>query len=66
MDGQWQPPKAAVTLRQPETQAFALFVLVEPFGYLSLGPTNECGLEVRSGEVFRELYQIEVVDLPGE
>lgn len=63
MDGFWTPPKASVTLRQSPEQGFALFALLDPFGYLSLGPTNESGMDVREGDRFQESYQVLVADL---
>src|SRR5690606_29312124 len=39
MDGHWNPPVAAVTIRQ--AQAFSWFVLKGDFPYISIGPSNE-------------------------
>ena len=65
VDGQWERTVAALTVHQPQDQAFTWFVLRGDFPYLSLGPTNSDELEVRRGQIHQEQFQIVVEDRPS-
>ncbi|MEI8312925.1 MAG: DUF6807 family protein [Verrucomicrobiota bacterium] len=62
IDGHWQPPTAAVTLRQQ--QGFGWYVMKQDFAYLATGPSNLEELDVSEGRTFEETYQILVQDRP--
>lgn len=62
IDGHWDSPMAAVTLRQPASQGFTWFVLKGDFAYLAVGPSNAEERVVKAGESINESYEIIVED----
>lgn len=62
IDGHWAPPVAAVTFRQPVTQAFCWFAIKGDFAYLSVGPSNAEELDVAAGTAAEESYEVIVAD----
>jgi hypothetical protein len=64
VDGFW--PVRHAGLRIGQAQPNALFILKEPFAYLSLGPSNLAPRQMRRGETLAENYRIEVFDGPTE
>jgi len=60
IDGQWNPPTAAVTIRQEQQGAW--FVLKTDFAYLSVGPSNAEEVQIPEGRIFDETYHVLVQD----
>jgi hypothetical protein len=61
MDGTTPPKRAGVILSaQPKT---GLFIMDEPFAFLSLGPTVLSGYDLKAGQHIRNEYLIKVFDL---
>lgn len=60
VDGFWPVRRAGVRIGQ--SQANALFILKDPFAYLSLGPSNLAPRPVTEGERITERYRIEIFD----
>lgn len=60
IDGHWEPPLAAVTMRQD--QGFSWFVLKGDFSYVAVGPSNEHEVKVSRGEIPTESYEVIVQD----
>lgn len=60
INGFWNPPIAAVTLRQ--THGYGWFAIKAGFAYLSAGPSNINELDVTVGQTFSESYQVVVQD----
>jgi len=60
VDGFWPVRRAGVRIGQ--SQPNPLFILKDPFAYLSLGPSNLVPRELRRGERIVEHYRVEVFD----
>jgi len=60
VDGYWPVRRAGIRLGQ--SQPNALFILKDPFAYLSLGPSNLAPRPIHRGERIVERYRIEVFD----
>lgn len=60
IDGYWSPPVAAVTMAQ--AQQFSWFLIKGDFAYLAVGPSNEKELDIRTGELAEEAYNVRVED----
>jgi hypothetical protein len=61
IDGHWNPPAASVTMRQDH--GFDWFALRGHFSYLSAGPSNREEVDVKTGQISEETYQLQVKDL---
>lgn len=61
IDGYWPPPRARVEFRHDG--ANALFILQQPFAFMSLGPTNRKPLRLAAGQQMTEHYAFTVSDL---
>lgn len=61
IDGYWDHPMAAVTMRQQH--GFGWFVVKEAFGYIAAGPSGLHERDVAEGDTFDESYELEVADL---
>ncbi len=61
VDGIWPTPRVAVTFAQ--AQKNGLFVMVEPFAFFALGPSNLGERPLSAGEVLHESYTVTVADV---
>lgn len=59
-DGYWPVRHAGVRFTQGQDNA--LFIMKDPFAYISLGPTNLAPLKLKRGAVIEERYGVEVFD----
>ena len=59
-DGNWPVERASVRFEQRQNNT--LYVLSEPFAFLSMGPSNAAPLDWKKGAVIEEAYSVLIAD----
>ena len=58
----WPPDQVAVAMRQRAGQANAFYLRMQPFPFMSMGPSNLAPVDLRSGQVIEGSYEVIVED----